>query len=150
MRIVLVTGGFDPLHSGHLLYFKAAKQLGDLLYVGVMCDDFLIKKKGRAFMGEDERLHLVSSLKCVDKAILCESDKYVDKLILDVKPHIFANGGDRSCLTQMPESEINACRQVGAIIAIGVGGYDKINSSSKLIEEARDYEKSRNTNKVTE
>ena len=68
-KIVLVTGGFDPLHSGHIAYFTAAKKLGDWLIVGINSDYWLTKKKGRAFMSWYERASVVSNLHCVDRVI---------------------------------------------------------------------------------
>ena len=65
-KIVLVTGGFDPIHSGHIEYFKAAKALGDILVVGVNSDDWLTRKKGKAFMPIGERLRVISDLKSVN------------------------------------------------------------------------------------
>ena len=70
MKIVLVTGGFDPLHSGHIEYFKAAKELGDRLIVGVNSDAWLERKKGRAFMPSYERVSIIENLKMVDGVIL--------------------------------------------------------------------------------
>ena len=64
--IVLVTGGFDPLHSGHIAYFRSAKQLGDILVVGINSDAWLNRKKGRAFMPWDERMNIVKNIKDVD------------------------------------------------------------------------------------
>ena len=69
MTTVLVTGGFDPLHSGHIQYFKAAKSLGDKLVVGVNSDDWLIRKKGRAFMPFVERASIIRELNMVDRII---------------------------------------------------------------------------------
>ena len=63
MNIVLVTGGFDPLHSGHIEYFKAAKELGDHLVVGVNSDEWLTRKKGRPFMSFDERCAIIKELR---------------------------------------------------------------------------------------
>jgi cytidyltransferase-like protein len=68
-RIVLVTGGFDPLHSGHIAYFKAAKALGDHLVVGLNSDDWLTRKKGRPFMPFEERAAIIKELACVDEVI---------------------------------------------------------------------------------
>jgi D-beta-D-heptose 7-phosphate kinase/D-beta-D-heptose 1-phosphate adenosyltransferase len=62
MKVVLVTGGFDPLHSGHVSYFNAAKRLGDILVVGLNSDEWLTRKKGRPFMNLDERMRIVSEL----------------------------------------------------------------------------------------
>ena len=67
MKIVLVTGGFDPLHSGHIEYLKAAKQLGDELIVGINSDAWLTRKKGRSFMPWNERLCIVNNLSMVDE-----------------------------------------------------------------------------------
>ena len=67
--VVLVTGGFDPLHSGHIEYFNAAKQLGDKLVVGLNSDEWLIRKKGRPFMSFQERSKIISALECVDTVI---------------------------------------------------------------------------------
>ena len=66
MDVVLVTGGFDPIHSGHLAYFKAAKQLGNKLIVGVNSDEWLTRKKGKAFMPFDERIEIIKGLSVVD------------------------------------------------------------------------------------
>ena len=69
MDVVLVTGGFDPLHSGHLAYFKAAKQLGDKLIVGLNSDEWLIRKKGKPFMPFHERIEIIKGLSVVDEVI---------------------------------------------------------------------------------
>ena len=74
MKTVLVTGGFDPLHSGHIEYFKAAKKLGDKLVVGLNSDDWLVRKKGRPFMPFEERAAIVKELACVDDVLLVEDD----------------------------------------------------------------------------
>ena len=102
-RIVLVTGGFDPLHSGHIEYFKAAKQLGDILVVGINSDDWLARKKGRAFMPFDERMNIVKNIQGVDFVIEFNdndgSATLAIKLVKQTWPNdkiIFANGGDRT------------------------------------------------------
>ena len=66
MRAVIVTGGFDPLHSGHIAYFKAAKELGTILYVGVNSDEWLTRKKGRPFMSVEERMAILRRLAVSD------------------------------------------------------------------------------------
>ena len=68
-KVVLVTGGFDPLHSGHIAYFKAARELGDHLVVGLNSDEWLTRKKGRPFMPIEERAAIVKELACVDEVI---------------------------------------------------------------------------------
>jgi len=103
MKIVLVTGGFDPLHSGHIAYFKAAKQLGNLLVVGINSDDWLTRKKGRAFMPAHERKAIIENIYQVHKVIeFDDTDNSAIDAIRKVKAmfprdHIvFANGGDRT------------------------------------------------------
>jgi len=103
MKIVLVTGGFDPLHSGHIEYFKEAKKLGDKLIVGLNSDAWLERKKGRAFMPGHERSAIIENLKMVDGIILFnDDDNTASEAIKNVKqlyPNdqiIFANGGDRN------------------------------------------------------
>ena len=104
MKVVLVTGGFDPLHSGHIEYFKAAKALGDELHVGINSDEWLIRKKGRAFLSYTERKTIVENLSMVDKIIQFNDDKDVSTSAIfatlmevnDCDQIIFANGGDRN------------------------------------------------------
>ena len=88
--VVLVTGGFDPLHSGHLAYFKAAKKLGDKLIVGVNSDDWLERKKGKNFLPLSERFEIVSSLKYIDNCILFndEDDTAVEAIKNESMPSI--------------------------------------------------------------
>ena len=70
MNVVIVTGGFDPLHSGHIAYFKAAKELGDYLVVGLNSDEWLTRKKGRPFMPLQERMAIVGNLNMVDEIVI--------------------------------------------------------------------------------
>lgn len=140
MKIVLVTGGFDPLHSGHIAYFDAAKELGDQLVVGVNSDHWLTRKKGKPFMPLEERMNIIANLKMVDYVIGFDDDdntaidaiKTVKKLFQSDKV-IFANGGDRTNTTT-PEYEMyNDDSTIE--FAFGVGGEDKRNSSSWILEE---------------
>jgi len=135
-RVVLCTGGFDPLHSGHIEYLKAAKALGNVLIVGVNSDAWLIRKKGRAFMPGPERVAIIENLKCVDGVILFnDDDDTALEAIHNVKtlyPNsqiIFANGGDRT-QDNIPEMTIKDVE-----FAFEVGGEDKKNSSSWILEE---------------
>ena len=138
MKIVLVTGGFDPLHSGHIAYFEAARALGDMLVVGLNSDEWLQRKKGRSFMHIYERQKIVSSLRVVDR-VICYPDAdgssknsitglramYPDARI------IFANGGDRTA-TNIPEMDVT---DDNIEFVFGVGGEDKKNSSSWILKE---------------
>ena len=136
MKIVLVTGGFDPLHSGHIEYFKEARQLGDKLIVGLNSDAWLARKKGRAFMPGYERSAIIENLKMVDGVILFNDDdntaveaiKNVKQLYPDDQI-IFANGGDRNA-GNIPEMLIP-----DVLFKFGVGGTNKANSSSWILDE---------------
>ena len=136
--LVLVTGGFDPLHSGHIAYFRAAKRLGDTLVVGVNSDAWLVRKKGRAFMPWNERMNIVKNIKDVDFVLEFNDDdgsaKQAIKLARQTWPDhkiIFANGGDRTD-ANIPEMEFE---DRNLEFAFGVGGFDKANSSSWILEE---------------
>ena len=136
MKIVLVTGGFDPLHSGHNAYFKAAKQLGNLLVVGVNSDDWLTRKKGRSFMPACERKAIIENIYQVHKVIeFDDTDNSAIDAIRKVKAMfprdhiIFANGGDRT-RDNIPEMVFDDVEFV-----FGVGGTNKANSSSWILEE---------------
>lgn len=136
-KIVLATGGFDPLHSGHISYLKAAKELGDMLIVGVNSDEWLTRKKGRAFMNQHERMLVVSELACVDAAYRFDDrDGSAREFIKDMRKQyptasiIFANGGDRVD-TNIPEMDVNL---PNVRFAFGIGGFNKLNSSSTILE----------------
>jgi D-beta-D-heptose 7-phosphate kinase/D-beta-D-heptose 1-phosphate adenosyltransferase len=134
--IVLVTGGFDPIHGGHIDYFNAAKKLGDLLIVGVNSDSWLERKKGQAFMPITERVQIIENLRMVDRCMLfndndnsaIEAIKNVKALFPDSKI-IFANGGDRT-KDNIPEMVFDDVEFV-----FGVGGTDKKNSSSDILHK---------------
>jgi cytidyltransferase-like protein len=137
MKVVLVTGGFDPLHSGHIAYFNAAKALGDYLVVGVNSDAWLERKKGRAFMPWNERAAIIDSLQMVDDVIAFDdNDNTAINAIQKVRDFweheevIFANGGDR---TKYNIPEMLSFNDVEFVF--GVGGEDKKNSSSWILKE---------------
>ena len=138
MKIVLVTGGFDPIHSGHLAYFKSARTLGDRLIVGVNTDDWLIRKKGRPFMSYQERFAIVSNLRDVDEVVLFDdSDNSAKDAIRIVRSRyteadiVFANGGDRT-KENIPEMDVVDDKLQ---FLFGIGGYNKRNSSSWILED---------------
>ena len=141
MNIILVTGGFDPLHSGHIRYFEAAKKLGDKLIVGVNSDAWLTRKKGRPFMPLSERAEVVRALSMVDAVVAFDDDydadgsckRFVEDTCYNYEEDevIFANGGDRNS-GNIPEMSITA---ENLSFEFGVGGTDKANSSSWILEE---------------
>lgn len=142
-RIVLVTGGFDPLHSGHIAYFKAAKKLGDELWVGINSDAWLERKKGQAFMPYEERLEIIRNLNMVDDIAICYNDAESNDAcgaihhVMNTNPTdtkiIFANGGDRKP-GNVPE-ELTYGENPKVEFAWGVGGDNKKNSSSWILRE---------------
>jgi cytidyltransferase-like protein len=136
--IVLITGGFDPLHSGHIAYFKAAKELGDILVVGVNSDAWLTRKKGSPFMPYTERATIVRNIVGVDFVIdFDDSDGSAKNALWMVRQSypqnkiIFANGGDRTHIN-IPEMDID---DNNIQFVFGVGGFDKANSSSWILQE---------------
>lgn len=140
MKTVLVTGGFDPLHSGHIEYFKQAKKLGDKLIVGVNSDEWLTRKKGRPFMSFKERVSIIEELSIVDKVIsFDDSDDSACGAIYKTMATngtikiIFANGGDRTNTTTPEFKTYGGMPNVE--FAFGVGGEDKKNSSSWILKE---------------
>jgi cytidyltransferase-like protein len=136
MKIVVCTGGFDPVHSGHIAYLNSAAELGDRLVVGVNSDEWLVRKKGQAFMPISERRTIVGSLKSVDHTMAFDdSDNSACALLEELKrqyPYaeiIFANGGDRTA-KNIPEMDVS-----GIQFVFGVGGENKANSSSWILAE---------------
>lgn len=136
--IVVVTGGFDPLHSGHIAYFESAKKLGDILLVGVNSDAWLSRKKGRSFMPVSERVNIIKHLRMVDHTVLFDdSDGSAKEAICNARllypddKIIFANGGDRT-KENIPEMDSGVDN---IEFVFGVGGEDKKNSSSWILED---------------
>jgi cytidyltransferase-like protein len=133
MKIVLVTGGFDPLHSGHIACFTGAKLLGDRLVVGVNSDAWLARKKGQCFMPWHERASIIENLRMVDHVIrFDDTDNSAIDAIARVQSYwpnnqiIFANGGDRTA-DNIPEMVITDVEFV-----FGVGGGKTASSSDYL------------------
>jgi len=135
---VIVSGYFNPIHKGHIDYFKQAKALGDELFV-IVNNDFQRELKGsKAFQEEEERLLIVSNIKPVNKAILSiDQDRTVratiKKIVEEYKSDfqfMFANGGDQNNQS-IPEAEI--CEELGVVLTDGLG--EKIQSSSWLLKK---------------
>lgn len=140
MNVVLVTGGFDPLHKGHIEYFKEAKKLGDKLIVGVNSDEWLTRKKGRPFMPFEDRCAIIKELSIVDKVIGFDDsdDSACQAIFHTLSTHgnikvIFANGGDRTNTTTPEYATYGDMPNVE--FAFGVGGTNKMNSSSWILDE---------------
>lgn len=134
-KLVCVSGYFDPLHIGHIEYFKKSKEIGDKLVVIVNNDHQAKLKKGKSFMHEDERVKVVSEIKCVDKVVLSiDTDRTVCKTLemMEPKPDFFCNGGDQNNNT-IPETDI--CNKRGVELRDGFG--EKIQSSSWLIKKSK-------------
>ena len=137
MKVVIVTGGFDPLHSGHIAYFNSAKELGDKLVVGLNSDAWLTRKKGRPFMNWYERSKIIQALKVVDFVIEFNDDDdsarqaivATRKLFPDAEI-IFANGGDRGTGNTLEQD----VQDSNLTFAFGVGGEHKMNSSSWILD----------------
>lgn len=140
MKIVLVTGGFDPIHSGHIEYFNAARELGDKLIVGLNSDEWLTRKKGQPFMHWHERATIVAALHSVDRVInFDDTDDSAKDAIRKVREiysnHeiIFANGGDRN-KDNIPEMDLLK-KYLHLKFVFGIGGSNKMNSSSWILRE---------------
>lgn len=137
-RWVAVSGGFDPVHVGHVRLFKRARKLGDRLIVILNNDNWLRDKKGYAFMPQEERKEILRAFECVDRVVLTshrrnDPDRSVVRELKGLKPALFANGGDRK-RKNTPEQEI--CHELGIEAVFGVGG-GKVQSSSWLVKKGR-------------
>ena len=145
MKIIIVSGGFDPLHSGHIAYFKSAKDLGDKLIVALNSDAWLVNKKGKFFMPFLERKAIVENLACVDLVVDFEDDELgsATNALIKVKEMypddqiIFANGGDRN-KENIPEMSVD-----NISFQFSVGGDDKKNSSSWILKNWQYYHEKR-------
>lgn len=141
-NIVVISGGFDPLHRGHVSYIQGAASLrgqDGLLFVGLNSDAWLRRKKGQEFMSWEDRHAVVSNIKGVDFCVpMDDSDNTACNLIRAVVASfpddqvIFGNGGDRSSAKATPETQV--CEELGVKIVYGVGGENKANSSSWILD----------------
>ena len=137
-KVVAVSGYFDPPTPTHLVYFQAARKLGDLLVVLLNNDDQLLtKRKGTKLEGRIryplmDRALILNELRTVDTVVVSiDTGRGISETLKVVKPHIFAKGGDRN-LANLPEEELEVCREIGCEIVCGVGGgrSEKSHSSS--------------------
>lgn len=144
-KIVMVSGGFDPIHIGHVRLFQEAKKLGDKLIVVINNDNWKRKKRKHVFMPDKERKEIIEAFACVDKAIISghpknPKDMSVSRELLKIKPDIFANGGDRNEKdARNPKSslykDVEMCKKLGIKMIFNVGRGGKIRSSSILLKE---------------
>lgn len=135
--VVAVSGGFDPIHIGHVRMFQEAKKLGTHLLVIINNDNWLRKKKRHIFMPDSERKAVIAALKPVDRVVLTghkkdPSDMSVSAELIKYRPDIFANGGDRK-KGNVPE--VPVCKKIGCKMAFNVGKGGKVQSSSWLLEK---------------
>ena len=134
--VVAVSGGFDPVHIGHVRMFNKARNLGDKLVVILNNDNWLRKKKGFVFMPQAERKEILEALTSVDRVVLTRhpknpKDMSVCAELKKIKPHIFANGGDKN-RGNVPE--VGVCKEINCRMAFNAGKGGKIQSSSWLLK----------------
>lgn len=134
---VAVSGGFDPIHIGHVRMIQEAKKLGDKLVVIMNNDNWLKKKKGYAFMSENERKEILEAIRGVDEVFVTEheedtSDISICDALRKVKPDIFAKGGDRH-IGNIPE--VSVCEEINCKIVSDIGTGGKVQSSSWLLKK---------------
>lgn len=140
-KVVMVSGGFDPIHIGHIRMFQEAKKLGDKLIVVINNDNWLRMKKGKEFMPEVDRKEIIEALAVVDKVFLSSHSENTDDMsvceeIKKVRPHIFANGGDRFA-DNIPEFKLCNDFKIEMVFNVGKGG--KVRSSSDLAKAYSKY-----------
>lgn len=151
--VVAVSGGFDPVHIGHVRMFNEAKKLGDKLVVILNNDHWLELKKGFAFMPHDERKEVIEAFHSVDEVVLTfhtpgVADMSVCRELERIRPDIFVNGGDRKP-DGVPVPEVELCEKLGIAMVYNVGRGGKVQSSSWLIQKAREKaEKAKKLEKV--
>lgn len=135
--VVAVSGGFDPVHVGHVRLFKEARSLGDRLIVILNNDNWLRKKKGAVFMPEEERKEVIGAIRYVDEVVLTRhpenpEDMGVSTELEKIRPDIFANGGDRT-RGNIPEGAV--CNRIACRMIFGLGEGGKVQSSSWLLSK---------------
>jgi cytidyltransferase-like protein len=145
MKTIAISGGFDPIHFGHVEMMQEAKELGDKLVVIVNNDNWLKKKKGFVFMNEQERAAIVKAIRYVDEVIITNhpenpNDMSVCAELEKLKPDVFANGGDRKPDGD-PVPEVELCERLGIQMIYNVGKSGKIQSSSELVKRVKEASK---------
>jgi D-beta-D-heptose 7-phosphate kinase/D-beta-D-heptose 1-phosphate adenosyltransferase len=131
--LVCVSGGFDPIHAGHVRYIKHAAMYGDLVVI-LNSDDWLKRKKGFVFMKYEERAEIIRAISGVKTVVpVDDADGTVCKALKDIMPDYFAKGGDRT-KENTPEQEL--CEGLGITMLWEIGGDDKVQASSRLVDKA--------------
>ena len=129
-KFVMVSGGFDPIHVGHVRMIQEASRHSEGLYVVLNSDDWLLRKKGYIFMPFEERAEIINAIEGVTAVFpVDDSDNTVCEALRRVKPDYFANGGDR---TNENTPEMQVCEELGIEMIWNIGG-GKIQSSSELV-----------------
>ena len=147
-KIVMVSGGFDPVHIGHVRLFNEARKLGDELVVVINNDNWLKKKKGYIFMPEYERKEIIEAFEAVDRVLLSGHKENTEDMsvcveLIKIKPHIFSIGGDRNIKdAKDPKSSLYREKQIhkklGIKMVYNVGHGGKVRSSSELVKQAKE------------
>jgi len=131
---VMVSGGFDPIHAGHIRYIRAAAQHGDVIVIA-NSDEWLFRKKGFVFMDFNARAEILQSIKGVTMVdSVDDADETVCEAIRRHKPTYFANGGDRG-RSNTPEQSV--CEELGVKMLWSTGGDEKVDSSSDIVERSK-------------
>jgi len=134
-KTVAVSGGFDPIHVGHIRMIREAAEHGDVIVIA-NSDEWLLRKKGYVFMSWKERAEIIQSIKGVTAVFQADDDDdTVTESLLRLKPDIFANGGDRK---QQNTPEMKVCDDIGIEMIWNVGG-GKIQSSSELVAKSKQH-----------
>lgn len=135
-KTIALSGGFDPIHVGHLRMIKSASEIGDVTLI-LNSDAWLDIKKGYVFMSFEERKEILESFTCVHQVVAVDdSDGTVCSALDKLRPDIFGNGGDRKS-DNVPE--VKFCEEYGIDLVWNLGG-NKVQSSSDLVTHARDYD----------
>ena len=142
--IFATSGGFDPVHVGHLRCFEEMRDLASrhgnaIVVVIINGDGFLERKKGYAFMSEEERLEIISGFRSVDYAVVWNDKTQTVCGALEIlRPNFFCKGGDRDSFENVPESKV--CADIGCEVLFNVGGR-KVQSSSSLVDRMDNFAK---------
>ena len=141
MKVIAVSGGFDPVHKGHIQMIEEASKIGPVLVI-INSDEWLMRKKGYVFMPWEDRAYIMGNVKgVVAVSNVDDLDGTVREALRRMRPDAFANGGDRKT-TNTPEMEV--CNELGIELLWNIGG-EKTQSSSALVQKAKykdlDYEK---------